>query len=81
MTTIQDQIRRELEAQKAAHEQAQAARVQRARDVHSARRSQQIEGGDISSYAQQLSQQYIEGKLTTEEMREKLLEHHGVTVK
>jgi hypothetical protein len=81
MTTIQDQIRRELEAQKTAYEQSQAAREQRAQDVHSARRSQQIEGGDISSFAQALSQQYIDGKLTTEEMREKLLEHHGVTVK
>ncbi|MFC6667950.1 hypothetical protein ACFP9V_22980 [Deinococcus radiopugnans] len=44
MTTIQDQIRRELEARSAAYDQAQAERNRRARDVHSVRRSQQIEG-------------------------------------
>lgn len=81
MTSIQDQIRRELAARVATRQQDQAARDQRAKDVHSVRRSQQIEGGDISPYAQELTQQYIEGKLTTAEMRQKLLEHYGVTLK
>lgn len=81
MTSIQDKIRRELEVKSAAYDQAQAERGQRARDVHSVRRSQQIEGGDISTYAQTLSQQYIDGTLTPAEMRAKLLEHYGVTVK
>lgn len=76
-----EEIRRELDARRAEREQAQAERDTRARHVHSARRSQQIEGGDISAYAQQLSQRYIDGTLGTEEMRELLLEHHGVTVK
>jgi hypothetical protein len=81
MTSIQDQIRRELAARVSTRQQDQAARDQRAKSVHSVRRSQQIDGGDISPYAQELSQQYINGELTTAEMRQKLLEHYGVTVK
>lgn len=81
MTSIQDKIRRELEAKSAAYDLAQAERGRRARDVHRVRRSQQIEGGDISPYAQTLSQHYINGTLTPAEMRAKLLEHYGVTVK
>ena len=80
MTSIQDQIRRELEAKVQAFDEAKTQRERRARSVHSSRRSQQIEGGDISPFAQSLSQQYIEGKMTTAEMREKLLKHYGVTV-
>ena len=76
MTSIQDNIRRELEAKLTAHDERQ----QRAKAVHSSRRSQLMEGGDISPFAQSLSQQYIEGKMTTAEMREKLLKHYGVTV-
>lgn len=81
MTTVQDQIRRELEEKNTAFDQAQADQEQRARDVHSSRRSQLMEGGDISPFAQQLSQEYIDGKITPAEMREKLLKHHGVSVK
>ena len=80
MTSIQDTIRRELEARVQAFDEAQAEREQRARSVHSSRRSQLMEGGDISPFAQALSQQYIDGKMTTAEMREKLLAHYGVTV-
>lgn len=62
-------------------ELTQAERERRAKSIHSIRQSQRIEGGDISPYAQELSQQYIEGKLTTEEMRARILKHYGVTVK
>ena len=58
-----------------------AERERRAKSVHSSRQSQRIEGGDISPFAQALSQQYIEGKLTPDEMRELILQHYGVTVK
>ena len=81
MTSIQDTIRRELDAKVQAFDEAKTEREQRARSIHSIRRSQQIEGGDISPFAQALSQQYIDGKMTTAEMREKLLEYHGVKVK
>lgn len=58
-----------------------AERARRAKSVHSIRRSQQIEGGDISPFAQALSEQYIAGELTPAQMREQLLKHYGVTVK
>ena len=78
MTTTPEQIRRELEAKVQAFDEAQ--REKRARSIHSIRRSQLIGGGDISPFAQALSQEYIDGKMTTAEMREKLLAHYGVTV-
>lgn len=81
MTDTQDKIRRELEASTQAFDQAQAEREARAQAVHHSRRSQQIEGGDISPVAQALSEEYVEGKLTTAQMREKLLAHYGVTIK
>lgn len=81
MTSIQDQIRRELEAKLSSHDQAQMERQQRARSIHSIRRSQQIEGGDISPFAQSLAQQYINGSITTVQMRQLLLDHYGVTPK
>lgn len=59
----------------------EAEKLRRAKSIHSIRRSQQMEGGDISPFAKALFDEYIEGRLTTEEIRQKLFEHYGVKPK
>lgn len=51
---------------------------ERAAHAHSARRSQQIEGGDISAFAQELTREYVNGTATTAELRARLLEHYNI---
>lgn len=58
-----------------------AERERRARSIHSIRRSQQIEGGDISPFAVEIFAQYVEGKITLDEVGAALGKHYGVTVK
>ena len=57
-------------------EQSSAERLQRAKHVSSARHSQLLEGGDISALAQTLSQAYVEGTTTMDEMRIQVLKQY-----
>lgn len=63
----------------------EAERQRRAKSIHSIRRSQMMEGGDISPFAQELFNKYIEGQLTMPEVRAELAKHYstiyGVTIK
>ena len=55
-----------------------AERQRRAKSIHSIRRSQQMEGGDITPFAQGVFDQYIQGEITLADVGRKLKEHHGV---
>lgn len=53
-------------------------RERRAKSIASIRHSQRLSGGDVSPYAQELFQEYIEGRMTMEQIRQKLFEYYGV---
>ena len=57
----------------------EAERQRRAKSIHSIRRSQKMEGGDISPFAQGVFDQYIKGDITLSDVGLKLKEHYGLT--
>lgn len=59
----------------------EAERLRRAKSIHSLRRSQMMEGGDISPFAQGVFDQYINGEITLADVGVKLKEHYGIPVK
>jgi hypothetical protein len=59
----------------------EAERQRRAKSIHSIRRSQQIEGGDISPFAQGVFEQYINGQITLADVGVQLKEHYRIHTK
>lgn len=57
---------------------SQEERERRARSIASLRNSERMDGGDVSPFAAELFEQYVQGKLTLEEVGKRLKEHYGI---
>ncbi len=53
-------------------------RQRRARSIHRIRRSQQMEGEDLTPFARGMLERYINGDITLTEAGRQLKEHHGI---
>lgn len=58
-----------------------AEKERRAKSIQSIRRSQQIEGGDISPFAESVFDQYINGEIALADVGLKLKEHYRILTK
>lgn len=56
----------------------EAERQRRAKQVWSLRRSQMIDGGDISPFAISVYDEYIAGQISMKEAGERIRAHYGV---